>query len=678
MTDLEQNPFQVLYVTDSPDPRIFVALFSAFPIRFAQQLFQPGNVILRGTQGAGKSMLLNLLKPEIRVAYHSAGEEFPLDIDARRFIGAGMNLTRSGALDIGQRPVTASAHEDEAVFPLYFGDFLNYFIVRDILRSVDLMAKQPRVFENVVNPSRLDRFASALSSEDCWFGFLEGRDRFSTLCRGVDRRIAAYRSFHQYNSSLTDDIATTKTAVGEPIGKLTDCLRSSGVIAADVPVYVRIDQLERLYRSDVLRPSLGAQYRRVINKAIGMRDSRVSYKIGTRTYAWDDDLTIFGTEDQLEHIRDFRSITLDELLRRGESKKTWIFPEFVEDTFRKRVRHVYKGLATGDDLVGRAFGTQHLVPSPSESARRYVRIGSAERVLGIDGSWPKVWIDFLTAQFERDPLQAILAAAWARQGLADGGNERLGIKPSSDNPPWGREYWRKERVRQALMQIAARSAQRLQWAGKDSILRLCGGNISICLSICHEVWDVYLRADRRKPPAERRNPLIDGIDADLQAVGIYTASAYWHSKISEQPKGDDRERFVNVLGAKFRKWLLEDAPMSYPGRNGFSLANDELGQYPAIKRFLQDAADYGDLFEAPHTTKEKDRKPRTKWYLSPILSPYFQIPEVHTKEPYYARITDVIGWLAESKVTLPGVPTGDVKHMAETSAEDDPQRRLQF
>ncbi|HEY3963032.1 MAG TPA: hypothetical protein VGM05_00625, partial [Planctomycetaceae bacterium] len=76
MINYDVNPFQILYVTDSPDPRLFVALFSDLPIQFSQPVFQSGNVVLKGTQGSGKSMLLNLLKPQIRLAFARAGVEF--------------------------------------------------------------------------------------------------------------------------------------------------------------------------------------------------------------------------------------------------------------------------------------------------------------------------------------------------------------------------------------------------------------------------------------------------------------------------------------------------------------------------------------------------------------------------------------------------------------------------
>lgn len=202
------------------------------------------------------------------------------------------------------------------------------------------------------------------------------------------------------------------------------------------------------------------------------------------------------------------------------------------------------------------------------------------------------------------------------------------------------------------MQLAARTAQRMKWSGKDQILGLSAGNISIFLSICHEVWEVLLRYQRRDGNYEKHDPVHHGIDPTIQAVGIYTASSEWYEKITEQPNGDDRQRFVDVLGRHFRRFLLGDEAMSYPGHNGFSLINDELKTNPALAAFLNAAVDYGDLYDAPHTTKTRDRRQRTKWYLSPILSPFFQLPESHVKEPYYATIGDVAGWIAEAQVHL--------------------------
>ena len=73
-----------------------------------------------------------------------------------------------------------------------------------------------------------------------------------------------------------------------------------------------------------------------------------------------------------------------------------------------------------------------------------------------------------------------------------------------------------------------------------------------------------------------------------------------------------------------------------------------FGEYQELRTFLNEAVDYGDLYDMPHTTRKADRKGRTKWYLAPILSPYFQIPHQHIKEPYYLEnISELYKWVVE-------------------------------
>jgi hypothetical protein len=140
-----------------------------------------------------------------------------------------------------------------------------------------------------------------------------------------------------------------------------------------------------------------------------------------------------------------------------------------------------------------------------------------------------------------------------------------------------------------------------------------------------------------------------------------------------------------VLGPFFRKRLLDDEPMSYPGETGFSLSKDELDSEPLIRRFLNDAVDYSDLYDAAHTTKERDRRPRRKWYLTPILSVMYQIPEAHKKEPYYATLSEVKMWLHQAGVVIPGldlqstsIPQGRSRRQRNATDSEHDQRELPF
>ena len=668
--NLETNPFHELYVTETAGPEEFVRLFSPFLIKHAALLFQPGNVVLKGTQGTGKSMLLNLLRPEIRRAYNATKVRYPVPRSFGTFVGAGVNLTRSGAIDIGQRPISRNEEEDERLFPLYFGDFINYWIVSDILATIQYMGQHREIFDGVGSHDTLERFAKTLASNDCWFGYLEGTDGFADLVTRLKRRISLYRSFHQDNiHSLPTEISQTKTRIGEPISTAAESLWAEGVISEKVPVFVRIDQYEILMDSDDLRPSLGLEYRRVINKALGARDPRVSYRIGTRSYAWQDDINVFGTTLTLENERDFKIVDLDDILRRKENRSTYIFPKFAEDIFRRRLR--YAGFKLPTKPLTKVMGRS---PRPSEAARYYAGTTEARRALKIDKSWPRYWVDYLIALFDKDPLSAKLGEAWLRQRGSDPTDyDRLKSRPPRTRPlPWEKTYWKKERHKQALMQLAARCAQRLLWSGEENIIALSTGSTLVFVSMCQHIWDAFLRSQRSKPSGKQCNPVRDGISHRIQAIGIQTASTHWYFKINEKPDGSDRKRFIDIIGRRFYTSLVNDSAMSYPGHNGFSVQLAELEMNDDVNSFLKEAVDYGDLFDASHTTKEKSGQQRKKYYLNPILSPHFRIPESHVKEPIYLKVSQVRSWMKEAGI----VPEESSSHSRAKKALQVDERQL--
>jgi len=651
--DSELNPFHDLYVTETSAsrPEDFVELFSPFLIKNALLLFEPTNVVLKGTQGCGKSMLLNLLKPEIRLAYHKTPIDFPIPERLSTFIGAGINITRSGILDISQRPLSADPERDDRLFPLYFADFLNYWVVRDMLDSVTLMSKHPDVFPAINCESPLDEFARSVVQLECWFGYLDGARSLEELRARINTRIMAYRNYHQFNiRNLSEDISRTKTVIGEPISRAAECLAKCNIIKDATPIFIRIDQHEILCRSDDLRHDLGIQYRRIINKALSTRDPRVFYRIGTRSYAWGDDLAVFGTTSPLEWERDYKVIDLDDLLRRKEDRRAkWIFPGFAMDVFYRRLKRVYDTQGSTDVLFRRAMGRS---PAPADLVLQYVGTSSARRALRIDDAWPREWQQYLESLFRDDPLEAKLAEAWALQKGEDN-RPRMESPPPAEDRPWrSRRYWKKERVRQALMQLAASCGQRQLWWGEDNILSLSLGSILVFLSICQHIWDTLFRFERERPPAQRTNPL-RGIGPEVQAIAIQTASSRWYHKIAvEEAGGNDRQRFINLLGQLLQAELYNDKALSYPGHNGFSLSSDDFLACPDVRRFLSDAVDYGDLYAVTHTTKARDRRQRIKWYLHPILSPHFKLPESHVKEPLYVRLATVIEWLKRAEITV--------------------------
>lgn len=162
-------------------------------------------------------------------------------------------------------------------------------------------------------------------------------------------------------------------------------------------------------------------------------------------------------------------------------------------------------------------------------------------------------------------------------------------------------------------------------------------NLSVLLQ---HIWDAWLRDNRGAADDEFTFP----IDGNVQSQGVMEASIEWRSKQIEGPNARQRKKFIDVLGEHFYSNLINDKSMSYPGENGISISDAELENEQAIRMFLREAASFGDLFETSHTSKKKGEK-RTKYYLAPILSPYFRIPAIHTKEPEYIKSVQIENWL---------------------------------
>ena len=645
---IRTNPFHELYVGESIGPDKFVLLFSNVIVDHSLALFQPGNVILKGLPGTGKTMLLNLLKPSIRIAYANSTYNFPVPPEFRKFIGAGINLKRSGVSDFGQRNIEDV--NDSNISAVYFGDFLNYWVVSDILLSIHKFCNEDQsgslVKEIGINyqTDLLDQFAASLSTLDCWSNYLIGVNKYSELKEKINKRISDYRAFLNYNSNeLSKEIKESKTIVGIPISKCVELLRTFGIIEKDVEVFIRIDQFEELAWLDTTNLDLGNTYQQVIHKLLGMRDSNVSYRIGARHFAWSKNhKKMFGSDAQLEKKRHYNEISIDTVLRRKENARVWIFPKFAEDIFNRRIfQSPYRYDDVKEQLMSHVFGKGY---SPDERAKRYVPNDKA-KALKLEDNWPLAFQEFLLELVEKSPLSAKLAEAWARQ---KGKELIVNNVDEARTFPWEKKkWWKKERIEQALMQIASRNQQQLIWYGKDDVLGLSGGNILAFLSLCQHIWDVYLR-DKRNIEVDSDNKLPQ-IDYVIQSLGIKEASDDWFDDISNEKGGKERKLFITFLGRHFNKTLSDDKAMSYPGRNGFSLTIEDFEKSKLVNEFLKDATDYGDLQDANHTTKSNDKKPRYKWYLNPILSPHFKIPYAHTKEPLYLTLKDFKIWLIQSE-----------------------------
>ena len=213
-----------------------------------------------------------------------------------------------------------------------------------------------------------------------------------------------------------------------------------------------------------------------------------------------------------------------------------------------------------------------------------------------------------------------------------------------ESRPWNRNWWHKERVEVALLQLASLSNQRKIYSGWESVLYLAGANITAFLVLCSEIWDEAAKLDI--------DPLHDGsIPPQVQTRGIRRASDKWRDRDRDDRRGG-RYRYaaVNRLATAIARVLLDDYAISNPGHTGFSLNETQLIQDAAaqpLEDFLFSCVNWAILEERRHTSKLGEGRTRKKYYVHPLLSPVFNLPHKRVKEPIYVHVDTAVKWLTD-------------------------------
>ena len=623
---MRRNPFSQLYVGDKMPPEEFVALFSTELVHPAMPIFERGNVVLSGVQGTGKSMLFKLLMPEVRLAYAAVGEGLPIPDECRRFIAGGININADRCNQFGRRRPPPGDHQQERMF----ADFLNAFVCLDLLKTVQLLAsdERTRCELDLSLHGRADELGQRIAFDPSFLGYLDGAATLDEVSKRLERRLTAYRRFLAgADQQLDPRVSESRTHPGDPIQALVGALRATAVVPTDVEVFVLVDQYEEL--ATIKTPDGDKpDYRGVVNGIINRRDATLSYRVGTRGYAWRDHLFIFGTDARIEQDRDFKLVDLDAKLKRYEDASTDIFPDFASNVFERRMGRVASSGTprTLRDVLGRSL-------SLADKARELAG-GNRGAAIKPDPGWSAGLRQALVDIAATSPLDAKLAEVWVRQKGA--GADLRGASSS----------WRKERSQLALLKIAGARRQRVMYWGEDDIIALSGGNILTFLSLCQHVWDNALQT-----PEGQRGEIRFPIRPAAQTIGVYQASRWWLDRIeAEYGRGADRHKFVLRLGEAFNMALNGDDRMSYPGHSGISLTLAELDANPDIRDFLTEAVDFGNITRREHTTRSSDRKRRIKFYLSPVYCPLFRLPLTAVKEPMYIDADQVRRWMVEAGV----------------------------
>ncbi len=638
-----RNPFHDPLVTELiEDPRRYTEMFSEeILVGEALAAFRPTNVVVVGPQGAGKSMLLNLLRYNVLSEWISKRGKPPEPIKKMApFFGISVNLVRAGFHAFGRRSVSAAlaqGQKDQSVDAACAADFINHYLFREFIRALHFLGdNRGKRLKAWLTIDRLDgnRMAAQMSSWDCWYGYYSGCVTLQDLLDKCEQRLSVWRSFLNANiDTIPEGIWQSKATLGDPLHAIGNLLSSGTLASRRIPLFVIIDQYEVLPE---LNPSFGTTLQRIVNTLIKARDPVVFYKIGARTYDWGTELRVWGAESRIEIQRDYVLIDLADLLMRNEDKTGWLYPQLAIDVAHKRI-NVEGHFSCSKDVVPQILGKR----TPAQEAAMYFPKGNDRRkaklVRGIPESL-KLRIEELC---RKSPLEMRLAGAWVLQQLQRGVSESKITREVAERPWSAKKSWRKERIDIALLQIASVANQRRYYFSWETALYLSGANISVFLLIFAEIWDMASKADI--------HPLKNyPLDPQLQTDGIFVASDKWRNRDrNEQLGGRKRYEALGRLGSSIHDYLIHDFAISNPGHSGFSLRESDLwsgDEGNEVGSFLQRGVSWAMLEERIHTSKQREAATRRKWYLHPVLSPAFAIPFKRAKEPYYTSVNQVYSW----------------------------------
>lgn len=647
---IKQNPFHELYLGESVSPKNYVSLFSDKLIPLAGAIYRPGNLVVLGAQGSGKSMHLRLLNFDIRRAYSELGGTYPLaDIGANNFVSCGVNIYKSAAIRFGQRLKGSEFNTEASVtLPLMFADYLNCYLINDLSQHLQNFSSE--IAQSMDGLPNVDFSAKSLNIASEYIEkysslkrYLPEGGTYEDLVVAVRNRLFAYEDYIDFNvDQISVQVHATKSAPGVSFSEFVSLLRESGIISDSVVVFATIDQVDDIMRSAPRSLQLESnqsierlylEFQEVIYAMLGIRDGNISYRLALRPSSFTHkNLPVYGTNTIIERFRSFNILDLDELLLRSENMTNEVAREFYGDILERRLAALgYPRPCHGFDLLQRVFGKSAVA---RDGAEAYGSTLSPRLIPSSYTEWiPSTLVDQFDKLFESSKYEWRLSCAWVLQRLAKGDElSKVQIDGWKD-----KKWWITDRRQLAALQIAFLSRQRMIWYGADDVVHLSGFSVLPFLFICQCIWDSWLRNSPESSELEGE----PWIPSYIQADGIHNASRDWRLKLAAESGSDILVPFIDSLATILRKYLKDDVRMSYPGANGISFGEDDLRRNPDVQSLLDACTDFGLLLGQSHSTREATGRIRIKYYIYPLLVPYYQLPHGRTSEPRYLEVSFV-------------------------------------
>lgn len=696
-----ENPFSSLYLAEDfvreTGDIIKKGLLSPemfkFP-GFTNLVTERMNHFVVGVPGSGKTMALAFLRVECLAMIDKHDklkkgfEEIWPQIERERglwgiYLGLMMNE------ELLSPPNFRGFELPDEEWTKIFGDFINYVYLKHMLKHLCLSIDKPRgdVPKWLGFDKKQDEIKRAIAD---FAGDLNMPDDCHSpkgLMIRVTERLKLYQKIIKERTKPTIDRSELPgsffySEVGYLPIKLVNSLRNSGALEPNQRIFLLLDEYDQCELAG------RGKFTHAINAFVKTTargfTSDIYVKIGTRPHGFHDK-TVSGGKGKIEDGRDYREINLTNLMRWDHRA---LFKELVTDIADRRIKSVewFKNKKINN--------FKNLLESigPLEEAELY-RSGRHEeneeqfkvlleycKIFKDKGERYKELVLRIKESVSGTLHQKYMVIACCRKLQWMGNTDEESLKTKYDSllksldqmanfinsggklKNNSKLYYKLKDLREPALFLLAHDFKRAKYyCGFETIILMSGGVplnfIKLSQALFDEVKYRLPEFERNKKiDIKKQNRVIRRVSGDIRKE----ASAYlcnWRGF----------QTLLDELGFIFRRMQLSPtAP--YPTPNGFSIEKETnwLSSSPQdnqdycnkgseddslkyLKSILREALDWGYLTEEPHRSKSGSLKTRTKYYISTMIAPYYDLSVRHLKEPLYTVVKDLTNLCSSDK-----------------------------
>lgn len=562
-----------------------------------------------------------------------------------------------------------------------FGDFINYVYLKHMLKHLCLSNEEPGgdIPRWLGFNKKQDEINRAIADFAVDLGMPGDCHSPKGLQDWVKERLKLYQKIIKERTKFPIDKSELPgsffySEVGYLPIKLVNSLRNSGALGLKQRIFFLLDEYDQCELAG--RREFAQAINSFVKTTARGFTSNIFVKIGTRPHGFHDK-TVLGGKGKIEDGRDYKEINLANL-------RLWdyrtLFKELVTDIANRRIKSVewfrknkivdFKSLL--EDIKPNEEATLYLSNQDMKKEEQFkVLLDYCKIFKDKDERYKDLVLRIKELVPETLHQKYLVIECCRKLQRMDNTNEDnlktkydlllKNLKQMANFLNSGEKlknnskfYYKLKDLREPALFLLAHDFKRPKYyCGFETIILMSEGVPLNFIKLSQALFDEVRKRlsefeKKKKIDIKKQNRVIRKVAGEIRKG----ASAYlcnWQGF----------QTLLDELGFIFRRMQLSPtAP--YPTPNGFSVEEetnwlsstyqDNLDYSKSdsdedlifLKGILRETLDWGYLTEMPHRSKSGSLKTRTKYYISSMIAPYYDLSVRHLKEPLYTSVKDLI------------------------------------